>query len=194
MTTIVALHRPKQGTVIGCDTQYNCNNIKRDGESKWTLSNGWAVGVAGSYRCMRLLREHFGDMVALSAATPFSICTDIAAMMDQYNIKGVISEESGVPLYPNSIILANALGVWSVDVAMSDLHIQPGILHAAGSGEDFALAIGHHLKDEPDMAYCVKTAIQTSANFDTNTNSRIWIHHMLPPEAAPAKSARRARH
>jgi len=109
-------------------------------------------------------------------------------MLSQYNIKGMTSEDGGsTPLFDNSLLLANARGVWSVYASYAPLAIKSHHIAAHGSGSEYALGAAHSMRSHSCAITRVKACLDASLYYDVNSGGKPWLD-VLTKEAPRQRS------
>ena len=178
MTTLVALHQPGFGTVIGSDRMASNMAMKHFMPGgKWVVSNGWAIGAAGNYLTNVLISQHIRNLtVELDGVA--DLAGRLAQMMKEagYN---TMNEDNGPALFGQNFLAATVDGVWDIDGSMAYMQGEPGQLVAAGSGEHFALGAGFaNARKKPIER--IEEALRAALQFDTFSGGEPWIAVMRP--------------
>jgi len=177
MTTIVAIHKPGFGTVIGSDQQISSQSQKGFlTGGKWVRHGDWAIGISGAFRTLNLARNHAEQLLNnLDSALEFT--ERLTEMLKSYGYTASM-EESGPPMLGSGMLLASPIGVWSLDASMSVLDIAPNMLAAVGSGADYAAGSAHSTSHITDPVKRVTMAVSASIAMDIASGGQVWLDTM----------------
>jgi len=180
MTTIVAMHTPGVGTLIGSDSQVTDSNRKINIQGgKWIVSEDgrWGIGVSGSFRTIVLAREH-ANKIFDGVKTPFDVSRQIMAMLeaDGYTFEG----EGGPRCINGDFLIASPDGVWDVDGTFSHSEVPLDEIASCGSGAMYALGAGMALHDIVDPIVRVTRCLEIASSFDPFTGGPIWLKTLTP--------------
>lgn len=176
MTTIVAVHKPGFGTVIGSDRQSTSYSFKTNLiDGKWVFQNGWAVGCSGSLRTLVVVRERAADLFR-DLTTPFEFCNRMVQLMQSAGFchNSDEDERGGPKSWGQELLLASADGVWEIDPTMTPNQVPEGELMAGGSGFAYAMGVGYATQGMAPLKR-VRLALEAGMTYDPNSGGEPWI-------------------
>ena len=185
MTTIVGLHVPSLGTVIGNESRISDSRMKFDDQAeKWFFGDIWAVGVCGDLRGFNLVQQNIARLTH-KLLEPVEFIARLKQLHEEVSYAPSSSSDGGHGCYPNGYLLANHLGVWEVEGDLALRQVPAHVLCAKGSGTMLAMAAGHARRTDADPVARVQAAIETAVHFDLDSGGPIWVGVIKPPVIEP---------
>lgn len=182
MTVLVALNHPGRGTIIGSDRRVSTSYNYIDNVIKWVVGDTWAIGASGALRVLNLIELYKDDLLG-NVGSPVEFTMNLGEMLSQSGVRLVADDDESVGSFQQSLLLANAESVFSIDGSMSVTPHKPGELVAAGSGFPFALGAGFATRTVKDPVARVRTAIQAACANDPSCGGEPWLCHLKPIKA-----------
>lgn len=181
MTTLVALHTPGFGTVIGSDRRVTSSHTKMELlHPKWAFCGDWAIGTSGSLRVLNVLQD-VGEKLLSDCKNPMEVTWRLTTAFPTMGINPGNDGESGGANYwgGNQFLLANPHGVWEIDPILSVVAVRANMLFSVGSGASYALgcAGGSSLTDPIERCH---QALTVAGMWDPHTGGENWVHHIQP--------------
>lgn len=181
MTIICALHQDGQ-TFIGADSRVLAGGLPLPGPAKkWRVSQDSrrAIGVSGDARTVHLIRQ---SQIFSATNTPEEVVEFVRDLVRDDGHAGKASEDIGPLRFGNSMIYADANGVWDIDSTFALWRIDDGRLWARGSGMDYALGADHALRSRDggrlDSRGRVTIAIEAAIGHDVGCGGEIFVQQI----------------
>lgn len=173
MTVIVAAKTENDGVVMAADRlvtnswqkQYNAT------PKLWTNNGTWAVGGAGDFRAVQVIKHHVTWPKYRPDEEPdpeaFMVKTAIPAIRSGVQGHGVLKEESGIQSVDAQLIAATGDHIFEI---MGNGTVLADVSGCAAIGSGYAEAIGRLGTDGPwteaDVIDAVRRAIRTAVGCD----------------------------
>lgn len=172
MTTVVALHKPGFGTVIGSDRLTATPYIKSflpDG--KWFVRGRWAAGFSGYLRQLNVVENHVDELFK-NLETPFEFTIRISELYENYKVRP--DDDHGPADYGSCSLLVTASQVWEIDSGMAIITVPSDQLASIGSGGSYATGAGYTAAKQNPVAR-VRAALEAACYFDPGSGGEPWI-------------------
>ncbi|MGI9507334.1 MAG: hypothetical protein ACR2RE_30190 [Geminicoccaceae bacterium] len=170
---------------IGSDTQATDTqgDVNETGP-KFSVHDGWAIGVAGCHFTANLIAAEIGGLVAglTDVRSPaWEFTGRLSQLFRDYDYTPK-EQDTGSPQWGGWYILAGHGRVWALDSCLSPLEYHHGQLVARGSGMDFARGVGFAMR-QSDMppSEIVGLGIEAAIAFDSGCGGNVWVERLGPP-------------
>ena len=182
MTVIVA-YTDGTDTWIGSDRALINGSIFIIGDAgKWSLYEGWGLGLAGGHRQCEVVEAHLPELLeSMNLLTPIDLSGRLAKKFREYGITPKTPEQ--VEEWGVDGILVRRGAVWDLDAALTPLRWPAGRILANGYGCAFAEGAAwayqeYRRSDEIHPEDIVRVAVEAANKLCPRQCGGLWLRKL----------------